>query len=62
MVYYFTSNSINPPATIYMGKDKEENEDLIKYGLDDDIWYVPLELPTSRTYDCYQGTSATAAM
>ena len=25
-----------------MGKDKFENEDLIKYGLNEDIWWVSL--------------------
>ncbi|KAL9065462.1 MAG: hypothetical protein Q9161_008223 [Pseudevernia consocians] len=38
MVYYFTSNVIDPPATIYVGKDKFENEELIKFGWDCDIW------------------------
>jgi hypothetical protein len=26
--------------TIYMGKDKFENEDLIRYGFLEDIWFV----------------------
>ena len=26
---------------IYMGRDKFENEDLIRYGLPNDIWRVP---------------------
>ncbi|KAI8580801.1 hypothetical protein K450DRAFT_173260 [Umbelopsis ramanniana AG] len=39
MVLYFTSNAANPPAIIYMGKDKFENEDLIKYGFPEDVWY-----------------------
>lgn len=25
MVYYFTSNVVSPPATIYVGKDKYES-------------------------------------
>jgi hypothetical protein len=33
MVLYFTSNVVDPPAQIYMGKDKEENEVLIRYRL-----------------------------
>ncbi|KAL1917351.1 uncharacterized protein VTP21DRAFT_5007 [Calcarisporiella thermophila] len=37
MVLYFTSNVVDPPATIYMGKDKYENEELIKYGFDEDF-------------------------
>lgn len=31
MVFYFTSNVVDPPAIIYMGDDKEENELLIKF-------------------------------
>ncbi|CAI2184900.1 19292_t:CDS:2, partial [Funneliformis geosporum] len=30
---------VDPPALIYMGKNMEENEDLIKYGWEDDVWY-----------------------
>ncbi|KAF2494104.1 DUF814-domain-containing protein [Lophium mytilinum] len=37
MVYYFTSNTVSPAAFIYVGKDKVENEELIKYGLDEDF-------------------------
>ncbi|RCH82430.1 Coiled-coil domain-containing protein 25 [Rhizopus azygosporus] len=37
MVLYFTSNVVDPPVTIYMGKDKFENEDLIKYGFPEDF-------------------------
>lgn len=40
MVYYFMSSVVDPPAQIYVGKDKVENEDLIKYGLEQDVWYV----------------------
>ncbi|AEO61614.1 hypothetical protein MYCTH_2070971 [Thermothelomyces thermophilus ATCC 42464] len=38
MVYYFTSNVVDPPAFIYVGKDKFENEDLIKHGWEEDVW------------------------
>ncbi|KAL9948997.1 hypothetical protein D7B24_002727 [Verticillium nonalfalfae] len=37
MVYYFTSNVVEPSARIYVGKDKFENEDLIKYGWEEDF-------------------------
>lgn len=33
------SKAVEPPATIYMGRDKVENEDLIKYGDDEDVWF-----------------------
>ncbi|KAK4122638.1 coiled-coil domain-containing protein 25 [Parathielavia appendiculata] len=37
MVFYFTSNVVDPPAFIYVGKDKFENEDLIKFGWEEDF-------------------------
>jgi hypothetical protein len=38
MVFYFTSNVVTPPAYVYVGKDKFENEDLIKFGWEEDVW------------------------
>ncbi|KAF5498482.1 Coiled-coil domain-containing protein 25 [Colletotrichum fructicola] len=38
MVYYFTSTVVDPSAFIYVGKDKFENEELIKYGWEEDVW------------------------
>ena len=52
--------SSNPEYTIYLGKDKYENEDLIKYGFPIDIWFhvenyssahVYLRLPDNITCD-----------
>ncbi|KIW44538.1 uncharacterized protein PV06_02998 [Exophiala oligosperma] len=37
MVYYFTSTAVEPAAFIYVGKDKVENEDLIKFGWEEDF-------------------------
>ncbi|KAK4042276.1 coiled-coil domain-containing protein 25 [Parachaetomium inaequale] len=37
MVFYFTSNVVDPPAYVYVGKDKFENEDLIKFGWEEDF-------------------------
>ncbi|KAJ2080553.1 Coiled-coil domain-containing protein 25 [Coemansia sp. RSA 988] len=60
MVLYFTSNVVNPAALIYMGKDKFENEDLIKHGWPEDVWFhvdklssahVYLRLPKGQTWD-----------
>ncbi|KAH8712330.1 Coiled-coil domain-containing protein 25 [Beauveria bassiana] len=48
MVYYYTSAVVDPPGFIYVGKDKFENEDLIKFGWDEDVWYAcnpSLKLP-----------------
>ena len=40
MVFYFKVRPEEGDFTIYMGLDKFENEELIKYGLVEDIWSV----------------------
>lgn len=50
MVYYFTSNTVSPTAFIYVGKDKVENEELIKYGLDEDVWFHVDNLSSAHIY------------
>jgi NADH:ubiquinone oxidoreductase subunit B-like Fe-S oxidoreductase len=40
MVFYFTSEQKGQKWLIFMGRDKFENEDLIKYGIEQDVWYV----------------------
>ncbi|XP_066450725.1 coiled-coil domain-containing protein 25 [Eleutherodactylus coqui] len=50
MVFYFTSNVVSPPYTIYMGKDKYENEDLIKYGWPEDVWFHVDKLSSAHVY------------
>ena len=47
MVFFFTSSE---GYTIYMGKDKYENEDLIKYGLPEDIWFHVSDLSSAHVY------------
>ncbi|KAK4111203.1 coiled-coil domain-containing protein 25 [Canariomyces notabilis] len=58
MVYYFTSNVVDPPAFVYVGKDKFENEDLIKYGWEEDFHvdklssaHIYLRLREGETWD-----------
>ncbi|KAJ6142597.1 hypothetical protein N7471_002050 [Penicillium samsonianum] len=52
MVFYFTSNVVEPSAFIYVGKDKFENEDLIKYGLENDVCaHVYVRLREGETWD-----------
>ncbi|KKA23429.1 putative coiled-coil protein [Rasamsonia emersonii CBS 393.64] len=46
MVYYFTSNVVSPPATIYVGKDKYENNE---------SWE---NIPKELLEDCAQLTKA----
>ncbi|KAG9690394.1 DUF814-domain-containing protein, partial [Aureobasidium melanogenum] len=50
MVYYFTSNVTSPSAYIYMGKDKVENEDLIAYGFEEDVWFHVDNLSSAHVY------------
>lgn len=50
MVYYFKSTAADPPAHIYVGKDKYENEDLIKYGWEEDVWFHADKLSSAHIY------------
>ncbi|KAH6964411.1 hypothetical protein DER45DRAFT_535607 [Fusarium avenaceum] len=50
MVYYFTSNVVDPAGFIYVGKDKFENEDLIKFGWEEDIWFHADKLSSAHIY------------
>lgn len=50
MVFYFTSNALPAVYTIYMGKDKYENEDLIKYGWPEDVWFHVDKLSSAHVY------------
>ncbi|XP_035214951.1 coiled-coil domain-containing protein 25-like, partial [Stegodyphus dumicola] len=50
MVFYFTSNVVTPPATIYMGLDKHENEDLIRWGWPEDIWFHVDDMSSAHVY------------
>lgn len=47
MVFYFTTSDGH---TIYMGKDKFENEDLIKYGWPEDVWFHVNSLSSAHVY------------
>ncbi|KAK0626078.1 hypothetical protein B0T14DRAFT_509103 [Immersiella caudata] len=50
MVFYFTSTVVDPPAYIYVGKDKFENEELIKHGWDEDVWFHVDKLSSAHIY------------
>ena len=46
MVLYFTPiNGAETNHSLYMGRDKVENEDLIKWGLPEDVWCVQQPFP-----------------
>lgn len=44
MVFYFKARPEAGDYTIFMGLDKFENEELIKYGFPEDIWYTRFSL------------------
>ncbi|TPX42486.1 hypothetical protein SeMB42_g01462 [Synchytrium endobioticum] len=50
MVLYFTSDVVTPAAQIYVGKDKFENEELIKYGFEEDVWFHVDKLSSAHVY------------
>jgi predicted ribosome quality control (RQC) complex YloA/Tae2 family protein len=47
MVFYFTACD---GTLLYMGKDKFENEDLIKYGWPEDVWFHVDNLSSAHVY------------
>ncbi|XP_057294767.1 coiled-coil domain-containing protein 25-like [Hydractinia symbiolongicarpus] len=50
MVFYFESNVISPPVLIYVGRDKHENEDLIRWGWPEDVWFHTDKLSSAHIY------------
>lgn len=47
MVYYFESRDGH---VIYVGKNKYENEDLIKYGWNEDVWFHADDYSSAHVY------------
>ncbi|CAZ86357.1 unnamed protein product [Tuber melanosporum] len=67
MVYYFTSNIVDPPAFIYVGKDKVENEEYMFHADNLSSAHIYLRLPEGSDWenipqdlltDCTQLTKA----
>lgn len=50
MVFYFISNVVSPPFTIFMGAEKHENEDLIKWGWPEDVWFHVDKVSSAHVY------------
>ncbi|KAI5121335.1 hypothetical protein M0805_000643 [Coniferiporia weirii] len=52
MVLFFSSTALSAdaPVTLYMGKDKVENEDLIKYAWPQDVWFHVDKLSSAHVY------------
>uniref|UniRef100_A0A5S6QLY7 Coiled-coil domain-containing protein 25 n=1 Tax=Trichuris muris TaxID=70415 RepID=A0A5S6QLY7_TRIMR len=50
MVLYFSSDAVSPKAVIYMGEDKHRNEELIKWGWPEDVWFHVDDLSSAHVY------------
>ncbi|XP_074650667.1 coiled-coil domain-containing protein 25-like [Tubulanus polymorphus] len=50
MVFYYTCKAEDIVYTIYMGRDKVENEDLIKWGFEEDVWFHVDKLSSAHVY------------
>ncbi|XP_030761266.1 coiled-coil domain-containing protein 25 [Sitophilus oryzae] len=50
MVFHFQSTVVSPPVLLFMGADKFENEDLIKWGWPEDVWFHVDELSSAHVY------------
>ncbi|GFP80276.1 coiled-coil domain-containing protein 25 [Phtheirospermum japonicum] len=50
MVFYFKARPEAGDYTIYMGLDKHENEELIRYGFPEDIWFHVDKMSSAHVY------------
>jgi predicted ribosome quality control (RQC) complex YloA/Tae2 family protein len=50
MVFFFKSTECHPAAEMYMGKDKFENEELIKWATGHDFWFHVDDLSSAHVY------------
>ncbi|KAF5273584.1 hypothetical protein FQR65_LT04582 [Abscondita terminalis] len=50
MVFYFESTIVSPPVKLFMGIDKHENEDLIKWGWPEDVWFHVDKVSSAHVY------------
>ncbi|GLT25432.1 hypothetical protein SLA2020_005610 [Shorea laevis] len=50
MVFYFKAGPEAGDYTIFMGIDKNENEELIKYGFPEDIWFHVDKMSSAHVY------------
>ncbi|KAL3655648.1 Coiled-coil domain-containing protein 25 [Castilleja foliolosa] len=50
MVFYFKARPDAGDYTIYMGLDKHENEELIRYGFPEDIWFHVDKMSSAHVY------------
>lgn len=49
-LYFRPSLTLQDGHMMYMGKDKHENEDLIRYGIPEDVWFHVDNLSSAHVY------------
>ncbi|XP_055859294.1 coiled-coil domain-containing protein 25 [Episyrphus balteatus] len=50
MVFFFNSNVVSPPLVLFMGANKYENEELIKWGWPEDVWFHVHNYSSAHVY------------
>ncbi|XP_014681157.1 PREDICTED: coiled-coil domain-containing protein 25-like [Priapulus caudatus] len=50
MVFYFTSSVVEPAVTLFMGAEKHENEELIRWGWPEDVWFHVDKVSSAHVY------------
>lgn len=51
MVFFFKSTATDPPTALYMGRDKYENEELLRHGYEEgDVWFHVDKLSSAHVY------------
>lgn len=50
MVFYFESTLVSPAVTLFMGFDKHENEELIRWGWPEDVWFHVDKVSSAHVY------------
>ncbi|CAH8433842.1 unnamed protein product [Dicrocoelium dendriticum] len=50
MVFFYRCELVNPAYIIYMGADKNENEELIRWGWPEDVWFHVDKLSSAHVY------------
>ncbi|KAG5443278.1 Coiled-coil domain-containing protein 25 [Clonorchis sinensis] len=50
MVFFYKCELVHPAYIIYMGADKNENEELIRWGWPEDVWFHVDKLSSAHVY------------
>ncbi|KAF7234186.1 hypothetical protein EG68_12374 [Paragonimus skrjabini miyazakii] len=50
MVLFYKCELVQPPYILYMGADKNENEELIRWGWPEDVWFHVDKMSSAHVY------------